>query len=32
MWKVLTLFKFNPAGLPRDRKVIEYISGFSKRD
>lgn len=23
MWKVLTLFKFNPAGLPRDRKVLE---------
>jgi len=21
MWKVLTLFKFNPAGLPRDRNV-----------
>jgi len=21
MWKVLTLFKFNPAGLPRDRRV-----------
>jgi hypothetical protein len=22
MWKVLTLFKFNPAGLPSDRKVF----------
>jgi len=25
MWKVLTLFKFNPAGLPRDRKVAIYL-------
>jgi len=25
MWKVLTLFKFNPAGLPRDRKVLTYL-------
>jgi hypothetical protein len=21
MWKVLTMFKFNPAGLPKDKKV-----------
>jgi hypothetical protein len=25
MWKVLTLFKFNPAGLPKDRKVLYLV-------
>jgi hypothetical protein len=22
MWKVLTMFRINPAGLPRNRKVV----------
>jgi len=26
MWKVLTCFKFNPAGLPRNRKVCFRVS------
>lgn len=26
MWKVLTLFKFNPAGLPRNSKVSALIT------
>jgi hypothetical protein len=27
MWKVLTMFKFNPAGLPSDPTVYHFCGG-----